>query len=93
MDELVGTFFDEWKTVVEDQERQKQFRQFANTVRLPLYLSEVFLLLAAQDERVPSIEPIVQRGQPRPANWAKSNPEVLLKQSDISTPKSSLARR
>ena len=32
MNELVGTYFDEWKTVVEDQERQKQFRQFVNTV-------------------------------------------------------------
>ncbi|KAI0086009.1 nitrite reductase [Irpex rosettiformis] len=66
MDELVGTYFDEWKTVVDDQERQKQFRQFVNT-----------------DERVSSIEPIVQRGQLRPANWAKSNPEVLLKKEDI----------
>ena len=33
MDELVGTYFDEWKTVVDDQDRQKQFRQFVNTVR------------------------------------------------------------
>ncbi|KAI0695733.1 nitrite reductase [Cytidiella melzeri] len=66
MDVLVGTYFDEWKAVVEDQERQKQFRQFANT-----------------NERIPSIEPIVQRGQVRPANWAKSSPEVLFRQEDI----------
>ena len=32
MDELVGTYFDEWKAVVDDPERQKQFRQFVNTV-------------------------------------------------------------
>ncbi|CAL1707574.1 unnamed protein product [Somion occarium] len=28
MDELVGTYYDEWKAVVDDPERQKQFRQF-----------------------------------------------------------------
>ncbi len=32
MDELVGTYFDEWRAVVDDPERQKQFRQFVNTV-------------------------------------------------------------
>ena len=32
MDELVGKYFDEWKMIVDDQERQKQFRQFVNTV-------------------------------------------------------------
>lgn len=32
MDELVGKYFDEWKMVIDDQERQKQFRQFVNTV-------------------------------------------------------------
>jgi nitrite reductase (NAD(P)H) len=31
MDDLVGTYYDEWKTVVEDPERRKQFRQFVNT--------------------------------------------------------------
>ncbi|KAL1940535.1 hypothetical protein VTO73DRAFT_7970 [Trametes versicolor] len=31
MDELVGTYFDEWKAVVDDQERQRKFRQFVNT--------------------------------------------------------------
>ncbi|RPD71067.1 nitrite reductase [Lentinus tigrinus ALCF2SS1-7] len=31
MDELVGTYFDEWRAVVDDPERQKQFRQFVNT--------------------------------------------------------------
>ena len=32
MDELVGTFYDEWKVVVDDPVRQKQFKQFVNTV-------------------------------------------------------------
>lgn len=32
MDELVGTYSDEWKAVVDDPERRKQFRQFVNTV-------------------------------------------------------------
>ena len=40
MDELVGTYFDEWKTVVDDQDRQKQFRQFVNTVRLSRHASK-----------------------------------------------------
>ncbi|KAI0353217.1 nitrite reductase [Trametes cingulata] len=31
MDELVGTYYDEWKAVVNDQERQRKFRQFLNT--------------------------------------------------------------
>ncbi|KAI0933046.1 hypothetical protein AcW1_000017 [Taiwanofungus camphoratus] len=31
MSELVGTYYDEWKAVVDDPERQKQFRQFVNS--------------------------------------------------------------
>ncbi|KAF9239853.1 hypothetical protein BU15DRAFT_87858 [Melanogaster broomeanus] len=31
MDELVGTYSDEWNAVVKDPERRKQFRQFVNT--------------------------------------------------------------
>ncbi|OCH89826.1 nitrite reductase [Obba rivulosa] len=31
MDAIVGTYFDEWRAVVEDPERQKQFRQFVNS--------------------------------------------------------------
>lgn len=36
MDELVGTYFDEWKAVVDDQERQRKFRQFVNTASVYL---------------------------------------------------------
>lgn len=48
MDELVGTYYDEWKAVVEDPQRQKQFRQFVNTVCLPrnfvnFYIQQRFL--------------------------------------------------
>lgn len=32
MNELVGTYQDEWRTVVNDSTRQRQFRQFVNTV-------------------------------------------------------------
>lgn len=35
MDDLVGTFRDEWSVVTNDPERQKQFRQFVNTVSSP----------------------------------------------------------
>ena len=31
MDSLVGTYADEWTSVVKDPERRKQFRQFVNT--------------------------------------------------------------
>ncbi|KAI0338846.1 nitrite reductase [Trametopsis cervina] len=70
MKSLVGTYFDEWKTVVEDQERQKQFRQFVNTT-----------------ERTTYVEPVMQRGQRRPANWAKSSPKVLISADDLPSPK------
>lgn len=70
MQELVGTYYDEWKAVVDDPERQKQFRQFVNT-----------------DERRPQVEDIVERGQPRPANWAKSFPATHIRESAIKTPK------
>jgi nitrite reductase (NAD(P)H) len=46
MDELVGTYYDEWKIVTEDPERQKQFRQFVNTVCSPgppLFLNLVLM--------------------------------------------------
>lgn len=36
MDDLVGTYYDEWKAVVDDPERRKQFRQFVNTVCIPI---------------------------------------------------------
>ena len=36
MDELVGTYYDEWKAVVDNPELQKQFRQFVNTVSYKL---------------------------------------------------------
>lgn len=32
MAELVGTYADEWKAVVDDPARKRQFRQFVNTV-------------------------------------------------------------
>jgi len=70
MEELVGTYYDEWKAVVDDPERQKQFRQFVNT-----------------DERRPQVEQITERGQPRPANWAKSFPATHMRKSDIKSPK------
>ncbi|CEL51481.1 nitrite reductase (NAD(P)H) large subunit [Rhizoctonia solani AG-1 IB] len=40
------------------------------------------------DERQPQIEPIVERGQTRPADWPKEFPPVKFNESDISSPKS-----
>ncbi|KAH9947040.1 nitrite reductase [Amylocystis lapponica] len=71
MHALVGTYYDEWRAVVADPARQKQFRQFINS-----------------EERRPQIETIAERGQLRPANWAKDTPSVLLRESDIKSPKS-----
>ncbi len=70
MDELVGTYADEWRAVVNDPERQKQFRQFVNT-----------------DERVAQTEKITERGQKRPANWSKTTPPLVMRESDIAAPK------
>ena len=33
------------------------------------------------------MEKIVERGQMRPANWSKTTPPLILRESDISTPK------
>ncbi|THH20470.1 hypothetical protein EUX98_g8578 [Antrodiella citrinella] len=70
MSELVGTYYDEWRAVVDDPSRQKQFRQFTNT-----------------DERLPQVEQIVERGQQRPANWAKAFPPAHIKPELISEQK------
>jgi hypothetical protein len=51
---------------------------------MSLALSQI---LCVQDERKPQIEQIIERGQPRPANWAKVFPPVKLTESDIRTPK------
>jgi nitrite reductase (NAD(P)H) len=32
MNALVGSYFDEWKAILDDPEGQKRFRQFVNTV-------------------------------------------------------------
>ncbi|KAF2010382.1 nitrite reductase [Aaosphaeria arxii CBS 175.79] len=53
MEELVGTFFDEWKEVLVSPARRAHFSQFANT----------------QDNIAPAIEPTAERGQERPSYW------------------------
>ncbi|OAP55670.1 nitrite reductase [NAD(P)H], large subunit [Fonsecaea erecta] len=55
MQELVGTFFCEWTAVLNDPEKRKAFQQFANTA----------------DHREPAVEKVEERGQFRPAYWAK----------------------
>ncbi|KAJ9619168.1 hypothetical protein H2203_008497 [Taxawa tesnikishii (nom. ined.)] len=56
MEDLVGSYFDEWAEVLKSPERRALFSQFANT-----------------DEGAESVEPIVERGQTRPAYWAKDS--------------------
>lgn len=87
MDELVGTYFDEWKVVANDPERQKQFRQFVNTVSCSATVMLSLLTVFPKGERVATVEPVVERGQLRPADWAKTNLAVHLRESDIPSPK------
>lgn len=87
MDELVSTYQDEWKVVANDPERQKQFRQFVNTVSLRTLRTSTCTHFWMQEERVATVEPIVERGQPRPADWVKASQAVHLRQSDIPSPR------
>ncbi|KAK5944308.1 hypothetical protein PMZ80_003589 [Knufia obscura] len=57
MQELIGTFFCEWTTTVNDPAKRKEFQQFANT----------------KENLDPAIETITERGQSRPAYWAKDS--------------------
>jgi nitrite reductase (NAD(P)H) len=53
MEDLVGTFFDEWKEVIENPARRALFSQFANT----------------SENIEPAIEPTTERNQERPSYW------------------------
>ena len=57
MQELVGTFFCEWTETINDPEKRKAFQQFANS----------------GENREPAIEKVTERGQARPAYWAKES--------------------
>lgn len=59
MEDLVGTFFDEWAETLSNPERMAFFTQFANTPD-------------TQD----TVENVVDRGQLRPAYWAKESATV-----------------
>ncbi|KAF7300645.1 NAD(P)H nitrite reductase [Mycena chlorophos] len=73
MDNLIDTYQDEWALVVKDPAKRKQFKQFANT-----------------DERKPqAVEKVKERGQQRPADWAKAYPPLrLAPETTLNTPKS-----
>jgi len=57
MQELVGTFFCEWTEVLNDPDKRKAFQQFANS----------------NENREPAVEKVEERGQSRPAYWAKDS--------------------
>ena len=90
MDDLVGTYFDEWKAVVDDPERQKRFRQFVNTVRLMQLGAELPRVTGEtlQEARIGQIEKITERGQSRPANWPRTAIPLAQREADIASPKS-----
>ncbi|KAF7323911.1 NAD(P)H nitrite reductase [Mycena kentingensis (nom. inval.)] len=70
MDNLVGTYQDEWAQVVKDPETRKKFKQFANSA-----------------EPFPQIDKVTERGQKRPADWAKSYPAVKFSPDQLTTTK------
>ena len=89
MDALVGTYSCEWTEVVNDPERRKKFRQFVNAVSAPklsIKLTEASCGLY-KDETALQIEPIVERGQTRPADWPKEFPSMKLEDSHVPAPK------
>lgn len=90
MDDLVGTFRDEWSVVTNDPEKQKQFRQFVNTVSRHLAdfsRQSRIVDVSHQDERVMQVEQVSERGQSRPAYWPKTSSAVHLREDQIQTPK------
>ncbi|KIP04506.1 hypothetical protein PHLGIDRAFT_31334 [Phlebiopsis gigantea 11061_1 CR5-6] len=44
---------------------------------------KLFRQFVNTSERVATVEPVSERGQPRPADWAKASPAVHLRESDI----------
>ena len=54
---IVGTFFCEWTATINDPDRRRLFQQFANTT----------------STQSPAIEDVSERGQSRPAYWAKTS--------------------
>lgn len=105
MDNLIGTYKDEWAVAIADPNVRKTFKQFANTVRrfslLPfLRLSLRFPRTSdliddtdsaspLQDERQLGSELIEERGQKRPADWPQQFPTQRFTDSSIATPRSS----
>ncbi len=87
MNDLVGTYEDEWKGVVNNPERQKQFRQFVNTVNLMYHVFH-YECLHVQDDRQVQIEEMVERGQVRPTDWTKESNPLQIRATSIETPKS-----
>ncbi|KPI45075.1 Nitrite [NAD(P)H] [Cyphellophora attinorum] len=57
MQDLIGTFFCEWTETINDPEKRAKFQQFANTT----------------ENREPAVEKVTERGQSRPAYWAKES--------------------
>lgn len=57
MQELIGTFFCEWTETLNDPEKRRAFQQFANS----------------SETQEPAVEKVEERGQSRPAYWAKDS--------------------
>jgi len=68
--QIIAGYEDEWTRVVNEPERRKQFKKFANASRT-----------------LPEAERITERGQKRPADWAKSFGAQKFNVEDFATPK------
>ena len=69
MNDLVGTFFDEWAETINDPARRAHFQQFANT----------------KDRIPNIVEPVNERGQTRPAYWPKDSCKEDFRNTDWSS--------
>ena len=85
--QLISGYECEWTKVVNEPEQRKKFRKFANAVS---YIPSAFRsqLTRTQPRTNPEVEQIQERGQQRPADWAKLYPAQKFSTSDMPTPKS-----
>ena len=91
MDNLINTYEDEWAGVVKGQFRVafSGAPLFTNAMVLtdPIKRKQ-FKQFVNTEERRPQTELITERGQQRPADWAKTYPGVKMTLDRLATPKS-----
>lgn len=88
MDNLINTYEDEWAIVVKGQLLMTFFRlKWLIVHGTDPVKRKQFKQFVNTDERRAQAEIITERGQQRPADWAKSYPGVKLTPDQFTTPK------